>query len=169
MLKLLGAVCVLLGAGGFGCRMTLQFHAQRRQLAALENALELLKCELNYTAEPLAAICRAVSLRVGGAIGSFFAAFAAHLSQNAAPSAACKRALAQTHGLTLPSAAAEMLPELFSGLGSYDLEGANRLLKLAFARLDALLAQTERERRPLARSYVLLALCAGAAIVILAV
>lgn len=169
MMKLLGAACVMLGAGGFGCSLSLRFHAQRRQLARLRTALALLKCELNYSVAPLEELCRAVSERVGGAVGAFFSAFAARLPGSTEPVRACMDALNDTRELELPKQAKQMLPELAAGLGSYDLEGANRILKLALSRLDALIEQTECERKPLARSYVLLALCAGAAVVILMV
>ena len=169
MIKMIGIVCVLFGAGGFGVRQTLKFVAQRRQLASLRSALELLKCEMNYTVRTLPMLCRSVRTRIDGPVGSFFGSFAELLEKSNNVERAAAAAVSETHALELPQEAVMALLEVCTGLGRYDLDGANRILSLALQRIDTAIERCEQERRPLARSYILLSLCAGAAVVILSV
>ena len=62
MLKIIGVCLILCGAGGFGVAKAMQFYRQLRQLRDCVSALEILKCELNYTLMPLPRICRSRAL-----------------------------------------------------------------------------------------------------------
>ncbi len=169
MLKTIGIALVVLGAGSFGFRKGFLFYKQLRQLRALSAAMEILKCELNYTLLPLSRLCALTAQRSEGAIAAFFYNFRTELDKGLPRARAASDAVEATPGLLLPPDALMALLELCGGLGRYDMDGENRLLQLTQHRIAACIERCETERRPLAKSYAILGLCAGVAIVILLV
>ena len=166
MLKMIGIVLVVGGSSGYGIARTVQLYRQLRQLRELLAALELLKCELNYTLLPLPELCAVTAGRSHGAVQRFFTFFGQNLTRGRRRAA--QEALEQS-GLALPNDAAMALLELCESLGRFDLDGGNRLLELTQERMRATLTRTEAEKRPLAKSYAVLGMAAGAALVILIV
>lgn len=164
LLKLAGGLCVVGAAGGYGVSLALRLHRQLRQLRALCSALALLKCEMNYTLLPLPELCAIIAERTEGAVSAFFSLYGQKLTRGRRRAA--EEALAES-GLSLPNDAAMALLELCGSLGRYDIDGENRLLSLTHERVQTALARTETEKRPLAKSYVVLGLSTGAALVIL--
>lgn len=169
MLKLLGVILVVSGAGGFGISKGAQFLRQIRQLREFSAALQILKCELNYTLLPPAKLCAVTAQRSRGVCSQFFRRLAELLDEGIPRGRAAARAVDETKSLCLPNDAQMSLLELCSALGSYDLEGENRLLQLSMHRFNAALERTEREKRPLARSYAALGISTGIALAILMV
>ncbi len=169
MYRMIGIVLVLAGAGSVGVSKALQYVRAVRQLRQLRGALEYLKCEINYTMTPLPELCKGAAQRNRGSIGAFFAAYGEHLSAMGNATHAVARAMDETKGLLLPDDAKFALLELGGVLGSYDLEGENRILQLCAQRINAALERYEAEKRPLAKSYAVLGFCTGAALVIMAV
>lgn len=167
MIRMIGAALVLGGAGGVGIGKGLQFYRQLRQLRDFVAAVEILKCELNYSLMPLPKLYRVAGRRTQGACSRFFHNLATRLEQGTPRSRAVEHALADTGGLCLPKDAMMSLLELCSALGRYDMDGENRMLQLSGQRLKTALERTEREKRPLAKSYASLGLCTGVALVIL--
>lgn len=165
-LRVIGVILVIGGAGGYGIARAVLLYRQLRQLRELSAALELLKCELNYTLLPLPELCAVTAERSGGAVRSFFSVFGERVA--AGSRHAAEEALEKS-GLSLPNDAALALLELCAELGRFDLDGGNRLLKLTQERLRSALERTETEKRPLAKSYAVLGMAAGAALVILVV
>lgn len=166
MLKVIGVILVLGGSGGYGIARAVRLYRQLRQLRALVSALELLKCELNYTLLPLSELCSVTAQRCSGEAGAFFAALA-RKTQDGSRHAA--QAALEESGLSLPADAAMALLELCDNLGRFDLDGSNRLLELTQERLRSALERTETEKRPLAKSYAVLGMAAGAALIILVI
>ena len=169
MLKAIGVALVVLGAAGFGFHKGFTFYKQLRQLRSLTAAIEILKCELNYTLYPLSKLCAITAQRSDGAVSSFFQHFHLELEQGVPRARAAANAMDATSGLVLPKDAAMALLELCGDIGKYDMDGENRLLQLTQHRIDACLQRCETERRPLVKSYAVLGLCAGVAVVILLV
>ena len=166
MLKVIGIVLIIGGSGGYGIARAMQLYRQLHQLRELLAALELLRCELNYTLLPLPELCAMTAGRSRGAVQQFFTLFGEKLALGRRRAA--QEALEQS-GLVLANDAAMALLELCEGLGHFDLDGGNRLLELTQERLRAALERTEAEKRPLAKSYAVLGMAAGAALVILVV
>ena len=142
MLRVLGGALVLLASGSFGITAGVRYYRAARHLQAFCRAIELLRCEINYSLQPLPEVCALVADRLAG------------------PPAA---------GLQLPQDAVMAVLELCSALGRYDLDGENRMLDLTAKRLQAALARCEAEKRPRAKCYAALGLCTGLALLILAV
>ncbi len=169
MLRMIGAILILCGAGGFGIGKAVQFYRQLYTLRECCNALEILKCELNYTLMPLPRICRTTASRVKGPAAQFLLLYADKLDNGLPRTKAAAQSLEEARGLTLPNDAQMALLELFEGLGRYDLDGENRLLQMTMLRLNAAVERCETDKKPLAKSYAALGICTGLALVILMV
>ena len=167
MLKTIGAVLVLSGAGGFGISKAMQFYRQLHQLREFYQMLELLKCELNYTLLPLPRICRLTAERVKGTASRYLLVYARKLEEGLPRTKAAAQSMEEVRGLTLPNDAQMALLELFEALGRYDLDGENRLLQMTAHRLNASIERCESEKKPLAKGYAVLGFCTGLALVIL--
>lgn len=167
MIKLWGCVLVVFAAGGFGLAKAFGFFSQLHTVREFSSALEILKCEMNYTLSPLAKLCRTVSKRTKGACSYFFLSYAQLLDQGLPRGIAVRRVLSNEKNIKLPGEAQMAILELFETLGAYELEGENKLLQLTAHRLNAAAEHLEKEKKPLAKSYAALGLCTGLALVIL--
>ena len=169
MLRLLGGALVLLASGSFGITAGVRYYRAARHLQAFCRAIELLRCEINYSLQPLPEVCALVANRLAGPPAAFFRCFAAQLREPVSRDRAAAAALEAARGLQLPQDAVMAVLELCSALGRYDLDGENRMLDLTASRLQAALARCEAEKRPRAKCYAALGLCTGLALLILAV
>ena len=167
MLKTIGAFMVIGASGGFGVSKAVQFYRRLHQLREFYRALELLKCELNYTLLPLPRICRMTAERAKGAVSAYLLKYAQKLESGLPRTKAAAQSMEEVRGLSLPSDAQMALLELFEALGRYDLEGENRLLQMTAHRLNASIERYESEKKPLAKGYAALGFCTGLALVIL--
>lgn len=168
MIRLVGAVMIVLGAGSFGIAKAAQFYRRQRLLRSFLAALEILKCEIRYTLFPLPKLCRLTAERCERTSAEYLRKYAELLENGESRSTAARKAMEATNCAFTPSAGMAIL-ELFSALGRYDLAGEENLLQLTRQRLQAELERGEREKRPMAKGYALLGLCTGAAIAILLV
>ena len=166
MIKWIGASMILLGAGGFGIGKAARFYRQMRQLRAFFNALEILKCELNYTLLPLPELCRVTAERSERVCACVLRDYARLLEQGS-PRKMAAAACLESRALCLPEEAQTALLDLFSSMGRYDLDGENRLLSRTQLRLEAAIRTGEAEKRPMVKGYAALGLCTGAALAIL--
>ena len=166
MIRMIGAIFVLCGAGSFGIGKTVQFYRQMRQLREIANALELLKCEMNYSLAELPKLCRHTARRSGKVVSVMLLDYAAALENGAPRTKAAQKAV---ENLCLPSDALMAILELLGSLGRYELGGENRLIQLCLQRLHSSLQRLEQEKKPLAKSYAALGICTGVALVILMV
>ena len=148
MLKILGIVLVLCGSGSFGIGKTVQFYRQMRQLREFYNALEILKCEMNYSLAELPKLCRITAGRSERNAARFLLGYAEALESGLPRTKAAQQVVEQ---LNLPSDAQMSLLELFSSLGRYELSGENRLIQLSQHRLQAALERFQREKKPMAK------------------
>lgn len=168
MIRWIGAIMIVAGAGCFGIGMTARFYRQQRQLRSFLQMLEILKCELTYTLFPLPKLCRITAERSDRIPSDFLRQYADLLDRGASRSAAARNALERIN-CTLPPDASMAVLELFGTLGRYDIAGEDRLLTLTQQRLKAALERGEAEKRPIAKGYALLGVCTGAGIAILLV
>lgn len=167
MIKIVGALLIIGGAGGFGIGKTMQLHRQLRQLRELLGAVEIIKCELNYTLRPLAQLAARTAERSRGAIAALLKQYAAELDKGLPRAKAAAHAIDGTKGLCLPNDAQMAILELLSTIGRYDPDGENRLLQLTGQRLRSSIEHFESEKRPVAKSYAILGVTTGVALVIL--
>lgn len=166
MIKIIGIVLVLCGAGGFGIGKAAQFYRQMRHLREFSHALEILKCEMNYSLAELPKLCKITAKRSGSTAARFLSDYAQALEEGLPRTKSAQKAMEK---LSLPNDAQMALLELFGSLGRYELAGENRLIQLSQHRVKAALERCEKEKKPLAKGYAALGICTGLALVILMV
>ena len=128
MIRLVGAVCIVTGCGGFGFAMAAANRREEAELVGLISALEYMSCELSYRMTPLAALCRGAAN--GGQVGQFLAELASELERGTAPDVqACVRLVLDR--LQPPKLLRRHLSELGVTLGRFDLPGQLRGLESA--------------------------------------
>ena len=81
MLRVLGGALVLLASGSFGITAGVRYYRAARHLQAFCRAIELLRCEINYSLQPLPEVCALVADRLAGPPAAFFRCFAAQLRE----------------------------------------------------------------------------------------
>ncbi len=169
MIRWVGALLVLIGAGSFGGSRAVQYYRRARQLRELKSAVEMIRCEINYTLLPLPQLYSGVADRLTGATAQFFRELGRLLEVGTPRQRAAQKAMEAVPALLLPNDARMTLLELCGTLGRYDLDGENRMLSLSGQRIGAALERCEAEKKPMARSCAAVAVSAGIALVILMV
>ena len=112
MLRLLGGALVLLASGSFGITAGVRYYRAARHLQAFCRAVELLRCEINYSLQPLPEVCALVADRLTGPPAAFFRCFAAQLREPVSRDRAAAAALEAARGLQLPQDAVMAVLEL---------------------------------------------------------
>ncbi len=166
-LKLIGAVLVFTGCGGFGFSMAAAHRREERELRQYLLALTYMEGELSYQMTSLPELCRSAAAIVTGPVHTLLLALTEELdAQTGADARMCMQtALAQRPDL--PQSLRELLLELGQTLGQFDLPGQLRSLRSAMARTEQALSVLADNREQRLRSYQTLGLCAGAALAIL--
>ena len=166
-IKLMGAILVFTGCGGFGFAMAASHRREEQALNQLLIALEYMECDLSCRLTPLPQLCCAAANAVTGPVHTFFLQLAQELdTQTAADASGCIRAVIRNMQ-ELPRDAADQLLELGTSLGCFDLPGQLRGLRSAQSRCSLRLEELRCNRDSRLRSYQTLGLCAGAALAIL--
>lgn len=166
-IKLIGAVLVFAGCGGFGFAMAAAHRREEQNLGQLLAALEFMECDLSCRLTPLPQLCRATAGVVSGAVHTFFLLLAGELeAQVAADAGCCVRAVLERMPELSPTLSARLL-DLGNTLGRFDLPGQLRGLRSAQSLCRLSLEELTRNRDSRLRSYQTLGLCAGAALAIL--
>lgn len=163
--KYAGALLVIAGCGGFGLSMAAAYRREEQLLRQLRDILQFMYCELQFHLTPLPELCRKAGANTKGGVGKVFLRLADRLEERSGDVSACMDSAAASPELT--PRIRELLEKLGRTMGCFDMEGQLRgleeLRSLCIRELEEL--STGREDR--LRSYQTLALCAGAALVIL--
>lgn len=166
-IRVVGAVLVVIGTGGFGFLIAASYRREERLLRQLLNALDYMQCELQYHLTPLPELCRQVAASAGGVIRFVFATLATRLEDQITPDVEKCMFDVLTGLREIPKLTRESLELLGRSFGRFDLEGQLRGLEsvrqVCRHGLETL-AQNSAIRN---RSYQTLGLCAGAALAIL--
>ena len=165
--KLLGAVCVILGCGGFGFVIAANARREMTSLRQLVIALDFMECELNYRMTPLPQLCRLTASVTNGCIQKVFLILAEELElQTEGNIDKCISAIIRKCP-DMPKYTAQRLTELGHSLGKFDLSGQIKCVQAINAENSQLLERISVDHNTRLRSYKTLGLCAGAALVIL--
>ena len=136
MLRFMGALCVLAGAGGFGFMMARGLADRVANLQRVTIALQHLESEITFAALPLAMALHEAARAAGGAVGDFLRDVSAEISrQGGEPLAQVWRRLLLSHQaemLLAPDEAA-VLAQLGMVLGGSDREDQRKHLVSAQA------------------------------------
>lgn len=166
-IKLLGAILVIAGCGGFGFRMAALHNRDERTLRELVGILDYIECELQYRLTPLPDLCRQGAAQSRGVLREIFIGLTQELEDQISPNVeecVCT-VLKRVKGI--PPSAALMLDMLGRSLGRFDVEGQLRALEAVRREARLCLEQLSHNKDAKIRSYQTLGLCAGAALAIL--
>lgn len=167
MLKLMGAVCIILSCGGVGFSMAAAHRREESALRQLINLLDHMGCELQYRLTPLPELCRGALNDSKGDIRKVLHILTEELEQQVSPHAgSCMRIAVEKAG-RLPASVQRNFLMLGTSLGRYDLQGQLNGIESVRIRCRSDLEELERNRDVRLRSYQTLGLCAGCALAIL--
>ena len=168
MLKLLGALCLIVGAATPGFAAAARLRARVDCVRAFSEALELMERELSFRLTPMPVLLEKLASGAAPPVDHFFLLCARGLGELGTRSMAqIWRGSLETAGLPLGTEERQVLRGLGEVVGRYDGEGQREALALARVRLDQCLARAEEERSRLGRVYSTLGLAAGSLLVIL--
>ena len=166
-LRLIGAALVILGCTGFGMIIARAIRIETSCLRELITALEFMECELNYHLTPLPQLCSVVSDMTSGPISKFFRCLAVELNRQTAFSAEKCVISALVLCPDIPQRICQRIEKLSCTLGAFDLDGQIKCIRALNEENIRIFENMNRNQSVKLRSYKTLALCAGAALVIL--
>lgn len=167
--KLIGAICLLVGCGGCGYLLSVQYRNNIRDYKDLIAALDYMSCDLGFRATPLPQLCKATAEQFNGKIRYIFLNLAEELEAQIAPNV--QRCMASTLNRLEWSQGTMygILMNLGNGLGRFDLSGQLRAIEHTRVRCCEELKRLQDNQTYRVRSYNVFGLCAGAALAILLV
>ena len=166
-MKVMGAVLVIAGCGGYGWMLARNHRREVQALYQLLSALEYMAAELQYKLTPLPILCKDMETLTDGCIGRVFGCLGQILKAQVYPNAtdAMIAAVAQTKAL--PARVSQQLLSLGKTLGRFDLQGQLRGLECCAVDCRRELEELEHNQAQRLRSYQTLSFCAGVALAIL--
>lgn len=165
--KLAGSGLILGSTVWVGLRAALRLRRTQRELTELAAALDTVSAEIRFAASPFSPLCRRAGEGRCDSVRRFFHILAREGERPERCGEGLTRAACREAGLALPDPALRALGGLFDGFGRSDAEGQLSQLALAAAELERLRAELNAQLEGRCRSYQLLGLSAGAAILVL--
>lgn len=166
MIRLLGAAFLMAGCGGFAFSLAVAYRREAGMLRKLINVLQEMEWELKFRMTQLPELCRIAGDAAGGILRDIFGEFSLRLDrQEVMDISGCFNAIIGRR--ELPRSVRKNLKQLGAVLGRYDLEGQLQGLEMIRHQCRNDLKKLEENSVQRLRSYQTLALCAGAALVIL--
>lgn len=167
ILKLVGAVFVILGCGSIGFRIAANHRFEEKNLRQLIGILDYMECELQYRLTPLPELCRQASKEFSGLLGNIFGELSVEMdAQNSSDLEMCMSSALAKVG-KLPPLTREELQLLSRMIGRFDVEGQLKGLEAVRQECRRQVESLSQNRDTRLRSYQTLGLCAGAALAIL--
>lgn len=167
IIKIIGAILIIAASGSFGFLMAAAHRRTAKMMQQLLRAIEYIQRELQYRMSSLSDVFRAVSSQIGGAIGRFFDLLANELDRQIAPDITYCVDAALSQIRDMPELVRNSILLLGKSLGRFDLEGQLKGLTAIYDECSIMLTNYTDHQDVRLRSYQTLALCAGAAVVIL--
>lgn len=165
--KLTGACLILAASLWAGFHAALRLRRTHETLRDLASALELMAGEISFAATPLVPLCRRAGEGKSEPVRSFFNVLAREAGKpDFAPEGMTRLACAES-GVVLPEPAFFGMERLFDGFGRYDREGQLRQLRLASGELAELNGALTEQLDGRCRTYEVLGMTVGAAMLVL--
>lgn len=167
IIRILGAVLIVVGCGGVGFKLASDYIKQVNCLKQLLLILDYTSSELQYRLTPLPELCVQASRQGTGVLSTFFSTLAIELEAQISPDVErCVSAALYKHQ-DIPGEASRLLEQLGHSLGRFDLSGQLRGLEAVKAECNSVLEKLSKEKEHRVRNYKTLAFCAGLALAIL--
>lgn len=166
-IKLIGAILIIVGCGGFGFRLAYNHKKQEHALRQLIRIIDFMECELQCRLTPLPELCRQAASQGSDALSRFLISLSNELEKQISPDVVHCVASALAVNMDIPSETRLQLKYLGESLGRFDLDG--QIKGLASVRqssrevVDTIC--TNKEVR--IRTYQTLGLCVGAALAVI--
>lgn len=166
-IKIIGAIFVILGCGGFGWKLSAMHKREVRILREFISLLDFMECELQYRLTPLPDLFRQAAQESKSILSTVFLSVTRELEDQVLPNAECcvNAVLAKTKNL--PDTLKNAFTSLGSSLGRFDIEGQLKGLETVRQECRRTLGALTQNESVRLRSYQTLGLCAGAALAIL--
>ena len=166
MMKYVGAGLLLLGCGCFGMTLTASCRREQALLRRLIHALQEMEWELKFRMTELPELCRTAGAAAGGTLRAVFEELARKLDAgDVTDIGGSLNSIVNT--AELPRRVKRNLRQLGRSLGRFDLEGQLQGLQAVRLQCRRDLQAMEENSTERLRCCRTLALCAGAALVIL--
>lgn len=165
--KILGAVFIIVGCGGFGFSMAYESKREELLLNQLLQIINYMERELQYRLTPLPDLCLSAANETTGIIRQKLLLLSAQLNRQLMPDASSCMNYVLSSGRELPQKPRRIMRVLGNSLGKYDLPGQLSGLESAKNLCSCLIEELGRNRDDRLRSYRTLGLCAGAALAII--
>ena len=166
-LRILGAVLVIAGCGGFGFKLASSYIREEKTLRLLISTLDYMECELQYHLTPLPELCRQAAAESTGVIQKLFLLLTIELEDQISPNVERCMSAVLYKTADIPPLTRNAMHLLGRSLGRFDIEGQIKGLNAVRLECRRNLDTLNQNKDIRLRSYQTLGLCAGAAIVIL--
>lgn len=165
--KLIGAILIIVGCGGFGFLIAANYKAEQRHLKELLRILNEMTAELQYRLTPLPELIDNAAKQASGALRKTMIDLKAEISGQTAPDVDKCMYAAMEKNPDLPVLTGNMLRLLGKTLGRFDLDGQISEISSVIQEINENLSRLTADKDVRLRSYRTLGLCAGFAIAIL--
>ena len=167
MIRLLGAVLIVLGYTAFGIVTAMNFRREEKTLKQLLRSLEFMECELQYRLSSLPELCATAAESADGIVGSIFLKFSEELkTQRYSDPGTCMDKLLADFP-SAPTGTKKLLRQFGKSIGKFDLDGQLKGLQYVKSQCEDMLARFAKDADIRIRNYQTLGLCAGVALAIL--
>lgn len=167
IVKIAASGMILTSSAWVGLHAALRLRKTEEQLRQLRAALERFSGQMQYAGTPFVPLCKQTAKSVHGAVGTFFSLLGQEASlPDRATAGRTRRAAAQA-GLILPDSALTALERLLDDFGQTDLETQVSQLRLTTEEIASLSEDLHTQMTGKCRSYALLGLTTGAAVLVL--
>ena len=167
ILKVLGAIMVILGCGGFGLTLVFVSKNEIDSLKQFLTALEYMHWELEYKLTPLPELFRRIATICNGTLREYFETTAQIMERQSAPNAQTCLIMAMDKTKHIPKHTRNCVISLSKSLGQYDLSGQINGIQSVKNECKQKIDVLSQNKDVRFRSYQTLGLCAGAAIAVL--
>lgn len=165
--KIIGAILVVLGCGGFGFMLATSCKLEEKAMRQLSIALEYMECEIRYRLTPLPELCSRAASHCNGYIHNVLIDLSAELQLQKYPNVQDCMTIVLTKVKGASPMAHAALQRLGRSLGRFDLEGQLKGIQSVQEECKHNLQMLTCNQAVRLRSYQTLGLCAGAALAII--
>ncbi len=166
MIRWIGAIIVIGACGCCGFSMARNYGDLEHALRQLHNAMEIMRCQMEYRLTTLPELCQILASACTGQIGKVFSDLGQELEREDAMDISLCMDETLSRNPQLPTQCARSLRRLSRNLGQADLQLQLQGIGLEMERVKSVLDQVATERPGRVKSYRALGLCCGIALAI---
>ncbi len=167
MIRIIGAVLVIIACGGYGFRLAAAYRRQERMLEELQRILEFMHSELECRMTSLPELCVLAAGQATGSLKKLFSQLSEELQSQVSPDAGCCMEAAIDKTPMLPAQITDLLRRFGRSLGQFDIDGQLRQLTGVKKQCAVSMDELRAHRDERVKSYQALGICAGVALAIL--